>query len=321
MVMAHSLFITLKCRFPAAEIDVLAPAWSRPLLARMPEINSAIVLPLEHGQFGLRVRRRLGRALWGRYDQAIITPRSWKSALLPLFAGIPVRTGYRGEMRYLLINDMRRLDKSVLTQTVQRYVALGLPKDDRLPPEIPPPKLEVDRDNQERLRVALGLNEDKPIVAMMPGAEYGTAKRWPLDRYGELAKRLTGAGRQVWVFGSAKEHALGETIAQAAGAGVFNLCGSTKLADSVDLMALASCAVTNDSGLMHIAAAVGIRLVAIYGSSSPAYTPPLTDQADVVYLDLECSPCFQRECPLGHMNCLNQIAVDDIYRRVAAAEG
>jgi len=318
MVMAQSLFITLKRRFPDAEIDVLAPAWSRPLLARMPEVNTAVTLPLDHGQFGFGVRKRLGRALWGRYDQAIVTPRSWKSALLPLFAGIPVRTGYRGELRYLLINDMRKLDKKVLTQTVQRYVALGLPKGAPLPPEIPQPKLQVNRDNQARLRVALGLNLDRPVVAMMPGAEYGTAKRWPLERYGELAKRLTAAGRQVWVIGSAKEQALGDVIARTAGPLVTNLCGSTKLGDSVDLLALAQCAVTNDSGLMHIAAAVGIKVVAIYGSSSPVYTPPLTDKADVVYLKLECSPCFQRECPLGHMNCLNQIGVDDVYRRVAA---
>ena len=120
------------------------------------------------------------------------------------------------------------------------------------------------------------------------------------------------------MFGSAKEHDLGETIMKHAVEGVTNLCGSTKLVDAVDLMALAQCAVTNDSGLMHMAAAVGVKLVAIYGSSSPDYTPPLTDKADVVYLKLSCSPCFERECPLKHLNCLNQIAVDDIYRRAMA---
>ena len=317
MVMAQSLFITLRQRFPDSEIDVLAPAWSKPLLARMPQVHSSVMMPLEHGEFGFGVRKRLGRTLWGRYARAIVLPRSWKSALAPFFAGIPVRTGYRGEMRYALINDMRRLDKKILTQTVQRFVALGLEKDASLPPDIPEPRLRIDEDNRRRLLGVHGLATQRPVVAMMPGAEYGPAKRWPLDRYAELAKRLTAAGKQVWVFGSAKEQALGEAIAQAAGQEVKNLCGSTKLADAVDLLSLAACAVTNDSGLMHIAAATGIKVVAIYGSSTPAYTPPLSAKAETVYLGIECSPCFERECPLKHLNCLNNIAVDEVYRRVA----
>ena len=316
MVMAQSLFITLKQGFPGCEIDVLAPSWSRPLLARMPEVHQAVMLPVEHGQFGFGIRRRLGYAIHGRYTRAVVLPRSWKSALVPYFAGIPRRTGYRGEFRFGLINDMRRLDKKLLTQTVQRYVALGAEKEAPQPPAIPQPKLRVDADNQRLLLDLNRLNQDKPVVALLPGAEYGPAKRWPSDRYGELAKRLKAAGRQVWVFGSAKEHELGAAIVKAAGEkDVANLCGATKLVDAVDLLALAECAVTNDSGLMHMAAAVGTRLVVLYGSSSPDYTPPLTDRADVVYLRLDCSPCFERECPLKHLNCLNQIAVDDIYRR------
>ena len=316
MVMTQSLCITLKQRFPDCEIDVLAPAWSRPLLARMPEVRGTVMMPLDHGQFGFGVRKRLGIALWGRYARAIVLPRSWKSALVPFFAGIPTRTGYRGEMRYLLINDVRRLDKKVLKQTVQRFVALGLEKGAPLAPQIPQPRLRVDEQNRRQVLDILGLDTKAPIVAMMPGAEYGPAKRWPLERYGELAKQLTAAGKQVWVFGSAKEQALGEEIMKAAGAGVQNLCGSTKLGDVVDLLSLCESAVSNDSGLMHIAAAVGIKLIALYGSSTPDYTPPLSDKAEVVYLRLECSPCFQRECPLKHLNCLKQIAVDDIYRRV-----
>ena len=319
MVMAQSLFITLKQRFPNSEIDVLAPSWSRPLLARMPEVHAAVMLPVEHGEFGWGVRKRLGRALNRRYTRAVVLPRSWKSALVPAFAGIPVRTGYRGECRFGLINDMRKLDKKRLTQTVQRYVALGLEKDVPLPPAVPHPYLRVDKGNQAMLMDINRLHLKKPVVALLPGAEYGPAKRWPIARYAELAERIVASGRQVWVFGSAKEHDLGDAIARHAVEGVVNLCGSTKLVDAVDLLALAQCAVTNDSGLMHMAAAVGVKLVAIYGSSSPEYTPPLTDKAEVVYLDLECSPCFQRECPLKHLNCLNHITVDDIYRRVAAA--
>ena len=318
MVMSQSLFITLKQRHPDTDIDVLAPSWSKPLLARMPEVSSAVMMPLEHGELGIGVRKRLGRAIRFRYSQAIVLPRSWKSALTPAFARIPVRTGYRGEFRYGLINDMRPLDKKLLTQTVQRYTALGLERDAALPPVIHQPKLRVDPDNQKLLLDINNLKLDKPVVALLPGAEYGPAKRWPIERYSELARRLVDSGRQVWVFGSAKEHELGDRIQRTTGEGVTNLCGSTKLVDAIDLLALAQCAVTNDSGLMHIAAAVGVKLVALYGSSTPAYTPPLTDKADVVYLNISCSPCFERECPLGHLNCLMGISVDDVFRRATA---
>src|SRR5215469_16849573 len=212
MVMAQSLFMALKKSFPGAEIDVLAPSWSRPLLARMPEVHQAVMLPVEHGQFGFGIRRRLGYTLYSRYTRAVVLPRSWKSALVPYFASIPVRTGYRGELRWGLINDMRKLDKKVLTQTVQRYVALGAEKDAPQPPEIAHPKLRVDKNNQHLQLDLNRLNLDKPVVALLPGAEYGPAKRWPLDRFAELAKRLKQAGKQVWVFGSAKEHDLGEAI-------------------------------------------------------------------------------------------------------------
>ncbi|HKT32949.1 MAG TPA: lipopolysaccharide heptosyltransferase II [Gammaproteobacteria bacterium] len=317
MVMAQSLFITLKQRFPDCEIDVLAPAWSKPLLARMPEVHAAHIMPLGHGQFGFGARKRLGHLLRGRYDWAIVTPRSWKSALAPFFAGIPRRTGYRGEWRYGLINDMRTLDKSVLTRTVQRYVSLGVERGDSLPPPVPHPALRVDTQNQKALLDKLGLNRDRPVIAFMPGAEYGPAKRWPVDRYGDLAKRLIATGKQVWVFGSAKEAPLGEAIERMAGQGVANLCGRTRLEDVIDLLSLAGTAVTNDSGLMHIAAATGIGVAALYGSSSPEYTPPLTDKAEIVYLRLDCSPCFQRECPFGHTNCLNHLSVDDVERHIS----
>jgi lipopolysaccharide heptosyltransferase II len=317
MVMAQSLFITLKQRFPDSEIDVLAPAWSKPLLARMPEVKSSVSMPVSHGEFGFGARKRLGHLLRGRYDRAIVLPRSWKSALAPYFAGIPQRTGYRGEWRYGLINDMRTLDKSKLTQTVQRFVALSLERDAPLPPvDIPRPQLRVDAHNQSTLMNSLALNADVPMVALMPGAEYGPAKRWPVERYGELAKKVLAADKQVWVFGSAHEQSLGEEITRIAGKRVVNLCGCTRLEDVVDLLALAETAVTNDSGLMHIAAAVGIKMVAIYGSSTPDYTPPLSDKAQVVYLRLDCSPCFKRECPLIHLNCLKHITVDDVLQRV-----
>lgn len=317
MVMAQSLYMTLRQRDAEVAIDVLAPAWSGPILKRMPEVRRHIELPLGHGQFGLGARYRLGRALRSeRYDQAIIMPRSFKAALAPYFAAIPRRTGYKGEMRYGLINDMRPLDKAVLTQTVQRYVVLGLARDAALPPEsIPQPRLEIDGPNQRRLLAELELSLDRPIVGFMPGAEYGPTKRWPPESFARLAQRIIDSGRQVWLFGADKDRAVCDDIAAVVGrAELVNLAGKTRLEDAIDLIALVEMAVSNDSGLMHIAAAVGRQVIAIYGSSSPAYTPPLTDKAEVVYLGLDCSPCFERECPLGHYRCLRDIAVDRVFK-------
>ncbi|HEY0633902.1 MAG TPA: lipopolysaccharide heptosyltransferase II [Gammaproteobacteria bacterium] len=313
MVMAQSLFITLKQAAPQCSIDVLAPGWSLPLLSRMPEVRRAIEVPIGHGEFGLSKRWRLGRSLRSEhYDRAIILPRSLKAALIPFFTGAKIRTGYRGELRYGLINDMRELDKRVLTQTVQRFVTLGVPTNAKLPPATPWPKLRSDTTQQQRLIDSLPLDLSRPVIAFMPGAEYGPAKQWPIAYYGELAKQLTASGYQVWVLGSRKEQAGGETIAQMGGRGVRNLCGATELVDTIDLLPLCGAAVSNDSGLMHIAAAVGTPLVAIYGSSTPAYTPPLTDRVEVLYRGLDCSPCFKRHCPLGHTRCLQEIMPDDV---------
>lgn len=318
MVMAQSLFMTLKAAEPRVEIDVLAPGWSLPILARMPEVRQGIAMPLGHGQFGLKARWQLGRRLAGSgYDQAIVLPGSLKSALVPLFAAIPRRTGFRGEMRYGLLNDMRRLDKQALPMTVQRFVALGLPAGAVQPPTTPVPRLRADPANFARLREQFGLLADRPAVAFMPGAEYGPAKQWPLPHYGELARRLVELGQQIWVLGSAKDRAAGDEIARLGGEGVFNLCGSTQLADAVDLLDAAAAAVTNDSGLMHVVAALDKPLVAIYGSSTPHHTPPLSDQAQSLYLGLDCSPCFQRVCPLGHTRCLTEILPQQVLQALS----
>lgn len=314
MVMAQSLFMTLKQRDPEAQIDVLAPQWSVPLLARMPEVHEAITVPVSHGEVGLGKRWRLGRSLRARrYDQAIVIPRSLKAALIPFFARARIRTGYRGEIRYGLLNDIRPLDKSVLRQTVQRYVALGRKAGSSLPPPLPKPHLQVDEINQRRLFNELGLQHDDTIIGLMPGAEYGPAKRWPIGYYCDLARRLADEGCHVWLFGSKKDHSVAATIAESAGERGHNLCGRTSLVDAVDLIAASDAVVTNDSGLMHVAAAVGRPLVAIYGSSTPDYTPPLSERATVLYRRLECSPCFKRECPLGHTDCLNGISVEQVH--------
>jgi heptosyltransferase-2 len=216
-------------------------------------------------------------------------------------------------MRYGLLNDIRPLDKSVLTQTVQRYVALGLLPGGTLPPPIPQPKLQVDEVNRKRLFRELGLRHDSRIIGLMPGAEYGPAKRWPIEYYSDLAGRLARDGHQVWLFGSQKDREVAACIVAAAGERGKNLCGRTGLVDAVDLIGACDAVVTNDSGLMHVAAAVGRPLVAIYGSSTPDYTPPLSDKATVLYRRLDCSPCFKRDCPYGHTDCLTGITVAQVY--------
>jgi heptosyltransferase-2 len=304
MVMAQSLFKTLKGRSPDCAIDVLAPAWSLPVLQRMPEVRTAVPIPVKHGELAIRMRRRLGRSLQGQYDSAIILPRSLKSALVPWFAAIPRRTGYRGEMRYGIVNDMRSLDRVLLDQTVKRFVALGVGADESLG-AIPEPELSISAGNQQDVIKKLNLEDGRPVIAMMPGAEYGPAKCWPLENFATLAGMLDADGFAVWVLGSERDREAGQHIAAAGNA--RNLCGQTSLADAIDLLASCRAAVSNDSGLMHIAAAAGTNVVAIYGSSSPAYTPPLTARRSIHYLALSCSPCFERQCPLGHLRCLRDI--------------
>ena len=321
MVMAQSLFITLKQQHPNCSIDVLAPKWSLPMLQRMDEVNEAIALPLGHGEFSLGMRRSIGRELRAKeYSHAIVIPRSFKAALVPFFAKVKLRTGYRGEMRFGLLNDIRPLDKKRLTQTVQRYVALGLERNSPLPPKTPFPKLRVDAENQQRVLQKLSLNLDRAVIGFMPGAEYGPAKQWPTDYYGRLAQRLAEDGYQIWIFGSKKDQQVTDQIKNIGGGAVVNLAGRTELVDVVDLLALCKLTVCNDSGLMHVAAAVDRPLIAIYGSSTPDYTPPLSDKAGICYLSLECSPCFKRECPLGHLNCLKNIGVDGVYEAVKRIE-
>ncbi len=317
MVMAQSLFISLKRQYPECEIDVISPEWSLPVLERMPEVRRGLALPVAHGKFGLITRYRLGRSLRLRqYTHAIVLPRSWKSALVPFVARVPVRTGYRGEMRYGLLNDIRDLNKNVLRQTVQRYVALGQ-VDSSIEPEIPFPELVSDDANRQHVLESLGLDLARPVIVMMPGAEYGPAKQWPIAYYAQLARKLVARGCQVWVLGSEKERPAGDEIASAA-ADCHNLCGRTRLVDVIDLMAAAEQAVTNDSGLMHVAAATGVRVNAIYGSSTPAYTPPLTGKSVIFYSGLNCSPCFDRQCRFHHYRCLTGIEPDEVMNRMSA---
>ena len=316
MVMAQTLFQLLKERDPSCLIDVLAPAWTQALLSRMPEVRESIDLPLAHGELRLRDRYRLGVSLRARrYDQAIVLPNSFKSALVPYWARIPQRTGWLGEGRYGLLNDIRRLSKKQWPLMIQRFMALGLARDERLPDALPRPLLHIvpERVTQTLQRLNLP-STDQPVLGLCPGAEFGASKRWPAEYYAELAKAKCREGWQVWLLGSSKDKAITDAIDAMTGHRTVNLAGVTSLTDAVDLLSCTTLVVTNDSGLMHIAAALNRPLVVLYGSTSPAFTPPLSDQAHILQQSLPCSPCFQRECPLGHFKCMMELTPDRVIK-------
>lgn len=315
MVLAHSLFQIIKQQEPAAVIDVAAPAWTLPLLERMPEVSGKIALPFKHGQLGLRERIKFGKSLRGTgYTQAILLTNSLKSAVLPFVAKIPKRTGFLGEMRYGLLNDIRPLNKTTLPRTVDRFVALALDAKVSLPAAIPNPRLVANKAQAESALERLGEQiPQKPVLGLCPGAEYGEAKRWPAEYYAEVANVALAKGWEVWLFGSEKDVPVTTTINALAHNRCLDLGGRTKLGEAIDLMSLTTTVVSNDSGLMHVAAALGKKVIAIYGSSDPHHTPPMSDKAIIKYLALECSPCFERTCPLQHLNCLKQIEARQLF--------
>lgn len=320
MMMAQSLFIRLQQRNPELIIDVLAPAWSLPLLECMPEVHKGISMPLGHGKLGLGKRYQLGKALRKeQYDCSIILPNSWKSAIVPFAANIPKRIGYKGEMRYGLLTDIHHLDKTQLTMTVQRFVALAHAKNNTVAAikNYPYPRLEISDAAKQQCREKFNLN-DSHIITLCPGAEYGSAKRWPAEHFAELARQLIKKGWQICLAGSEKDAAITSTIAQAVNHDhCIDLAGKTTLKEVTTLLALSDHVISNDSGLMHIAAAVDTSIIALYGSSDPNFTPPLNDKAQTISLNLECSPCFKRECPLEHLDCLHNISVEQVLEKIS----
>ncbi|MBF0625962.1 MAG: lipopolysaccharide heptosyltransferase II [Magnetococcales bacterium] len=315
MVLADSLFQVLVRQDPRRAIDVLAPPWSLPLLERMPGVRRGIALPVAHGRLGLAVRWRLGRELARvGYGQALLLPNSFKSALVPFWAGIPRRTGFRGELRWGLLTDIRPLDRQRLPRTVDRFVALGLAPGATLPADLPYPKLRVDPDAARATarRLAPAGPADAPLLVLCPGAEYGPAKMWPVAHFATLARRQTARGWRVWIIGSDKDRPAGADIAGPGGPGMQDLTGRTRLGEAVDLLSLATAVVSNDSGLMHVAAALDRPVIALFGSSDPTHTPPLGRRARVLSLNLPCAPCFRRRCPLGHTDCLTTLAPERV---------
>ncbi len=311
MVMAQTLFVCLKQLHPDCQIDVLAPEWSRPILERMPEVRQALSFPVGHGVLDMTTRRNIAQSLRGQYQQAILLPNSLKSALVPFFAGIPKRTGWRGEMRFGLLNDLRKLDKQRYPLMIERFMALAYEPGAELPKPYPKPALKIVEQTRDAALARFGLTLDRPVLALCPGAEFGESKRWPATHFARVAEQRIREGWQVWLFGSKNDHGVGEEILLQLIPGLreeaTNLAGETSLAEAIDLLSCAAAVVSNDSGLMHVAAALGRPLVSVYGSTSPAFTPPLAEQVEVVRLGLDCSPCFERTCRFGHNNCMREL--------------
>jgi heptosyltransferase-2 len=302
-LMAQPLLARLREQRPDIKVDMLAPEWVAPVARRMPEVDEVITTPFRHGALNLRRRWQLGRALKERrYRQAIVLPNSWKAALVPFFADIPVRSGYVGESRYGLLNLLYRRGARAMRE---HYAQLAQAPGTEPAAPLPRPRLCVDAAQAGATRARYALHE--PYVVLCPGAEYGPAKRWPY--FAELAVRLK---RPVVLLGSQND------VPTAQGIGGRNLVGRTTLDKAIDIIAGAELVVSNDSGLMHVAAALGRPLVALYGSSSPEKTPPQPGRSRVLWLKPECSPCYERECPLGHFRCMRELTVDTVL--AAAAE-
>lgn len=325
-VMSQPLLARLAARGEA--LTVAALPWVAPVYRAMPEVAEVLEWPFAHGRLDLRLRWRLAHALRGRFDAAYVLPNSIKSALIPRFAGIPRRVGYAGEGRALLLNE--RLPNPLGRPPMVAFYSALAGSDAEAGTYHTQPTGEfatgasVDIDDASRPRLRLddavvdaaaarvGVRRGRYVV-FAPGAEYGPAKCWPAEHYAELARSLHAhRAEPVLLLGSGKEKALCEQIAAAAPGACRVLAGQTALLDAMALIAAARGVVSNDSGLMHVAAAFGVPQAAVFGSTSPEHTPPLSPNARVLWLkeelQLDCAPCFDRVCRFGHTRCLTGVA-------------
>lgn len=321
-VMAQPLLRLLKQAHPERAIDVLAPAQVVPVWRRIQEADEILVTPFRHRALQLGERWRFARLLKDRgYSDAYVLPNTLKYALIPWLARIPRRVGYKGEMRYGMVNVMHH-DESPPRAMVPFYAALAREPELPLPGKLVRPFLVVGGEESELVGRRLGLDLSRPLVVFAPGAEFGIAKRWPPAHYGALAGRVVASvpGVQLALLGSPNDRETCEQVLQYAGpaaASMLNLAGQTSLDEAIAVVARARAVVSNDSGLLHIASALNRPVVALYGSTNPDYAPPLSDQARIISLRLACSPCRQRECPLGHHDCMNKMSVDLVWSELA----
>ncbi len=298
-----------------APVDILAPPWVAPLYERMPNVGNVIPAPFAHGRLDLKARWHLGQTLRAQaYQNAYVLPNSLKSALPIFFAGILNRIGFTGESRYGLINRRQKLDKQKLPRMVDRFLALGPTATSGSDADIP--QLTAKPGSLEALISKLGLATPNRLAVLCPGAEFGPAKRWPAEHFATLAQVLDQSGYTVWTIGSAKDKEAGVAIESLSNGLAINLCGRTKLADAIDLMSAADIVVSNDSGLMHVAAALQRPLIALFGSSSPLFTPPLSKQVAILQHTVPCSPCFARTCRYGHLDCLTKLLPESVMTSI-----
>jgi heptosyltransferase-2 len=320
-VMAQPLLALLKQQHPERAIDVLAPPAVAPVWRAVPEVDTVLETPFRHRALQLRERWNYAQELRRRgYADAYVLPNTLKYALIPWLARIPRRVGYKGEMRYGLVNVMHHDDRPPRPM-VPFYAALA--QDPALPAGagVPRPALRVASEQVAAVCARHGVDEGRPLVVFAPGAEFGAAKRWPPRHFAALAQAIVEADprAQVALLGSPNDRGTcGEVLAGAGAAAphMLNLAGATKLDEAVALIARASAVVSNDSGLLHIASGLNRPVVALYGPTDPDHAPPFSDLARSMSLRLECSPCRQRECPLGHHNCMEQMEAGMVWREL-----
>ena len=310
IVMSQTLLKRVKSENPNTEIDILVNSTFKSLVERMPEINKAVILDSGHKELGLLKRLNLARRIKGNYDQSIVLSRSIKSALIPYFAKIPIRTGELGESRYILINDLKKFTKEDRRKTAFRYVSMFSKKQEVLNEKYYP-SLKSDLENIKILSKKYKLNLDKKIIIFAPGAAFGPSKMWPVERFKELGEKLN-KDFFILILGSNDEKKIGDKIVT--NKNMMNLCGETTITDAVDLMHVSEFCVSNDSGLMHLASATNTKSISIYGATSPELTPPLTSNKEIHYRGISCSPCFEKKCKYGHYNCLVEIQADDVFK-------
>ncbi|GAA4012922.1 lipopolysaccharide heptosyltransferase II [Actimicrobium antarcticum] len=324
-VMAQPLLQLLRQAHPDRPIDVLAPAWVAPVWYAMAEVDSVIETPFRHGALQLRERWTFARQLRQRgYADAYVLPNTLKFALIPWLAGIPQRVGYVGEMRYGLLNVVHRQDKLAPRPMVAFYAALANPPATvvPLPAQLPRPTLMVDETSRTATFQQSGLASDRPLVVFAPGAEFGAAKRWPITHFAELARLLEEAvpDVQIVILGSKKDLPIGDAIVTLSPA-TNNLAGATPLRDAIAIIAQADAVISNDSGLLHIASALNRKIVALYGPTDPNHAPPFSDVSRSLSLGLECAPCRQRECPLGHHRCMKDMSAEMVMGALREMDG